>query len=175
MGWSLVEDSRDIVQVSYIFGMRNSTPNEIVFIESGLSELKAEIYKRQYDFWGKVLQNINDDPLAEVSKALMKGNENNVQYIRYYKKIDNDFGRAQHCYNFHKENFANKIKENIAEKTGVHSYRRTGIRIDALINPLLVSPDFYKKYILRTSTAYQIQVRLSFAKNQHGILSAISE
>ena len=135
---------RKVIKIT--FGMRNNTSNEIIFIESGLYELKPEIYKRQYDFWGKVLKNINDDPLSEVSKSLMKGIENNVQYIRHYKKIATDFGSAQHCYSFHNENFANKIRENIAEKTCIHLY--SALDDYVLINPLLVSLDFYKKHIL---------------------------
>ena len=42
--------------IKITFGLRNNTPNEIVFIESALTELKAEHYKRQYDFWGKILK-----------------------------------------------------------------------------------------------------------------------
>ena len=55
------------------FGMINNTPNEIIFIESGLIELKSEIYKRQYKFWVKTLEMI--DPQSEVSKMLTKALE----------------------------------------------------------------------------------------------------
>ena len=132
--------------IKITFGMKNNTPNQIVFIESGLTELKAEIYKRQYDFWGKVLKSINDDPLSQISKILMKGIDNNVHYIRHYKKIYNDFRSAQHCFNFHKETFTNTIKKEIAEKTGVNTYSALDDYI--LINPLLEPPDFYNKYTL---------------------------
>ena len=38
--------------------MYRNTPNEIVYTESGVVELKAEIRKRQYKFWENILKNI---------------------------------------------------------------------------------------------------------------------
>ena len=40
------------------FSIRKSATSEVVYIETGFNELKAEIYKRQHKFWSKILSNI---------------------------------------------------------------------------------------------------------------------
>ena len=44
--------------IKITFSIRKSTPSEVVYIETGFNELKAEIYKRQHKFWSKILSNI---------------------------------------------------------------------------------------------------------------------
>ena len=67
--------------IKLTFGMRGNTPNEIIFFESGLTELKAEIYKRQFEYWGKIMTNIEDDPHSEVSKLLIQAITKNLHFI----------------------------------------------------------------------------------------------
>ena len=124
--------------IKLTFGMKNNTPNQIVFIESGLTELKCEIYKRQYNFWMKILSDINNDPYSEVSKILTKGIDKNVHFIRHYKKLANDFMSAQECYNYYRGCFIDGIKQEIIDKTKIYTFSPLDDYI--LINPSLETP-----------------------------------
>ena len=132
--------------IKITFGMRSNTPNQIIFVESGLIELKSEIYRRQYKFWVKTLETINNDPHSEVSKMITKGIGKNVHYIRHYKKLVNDFRNEQDCFKFYKKCFEDKLRQDIAEKTRVHSYSALDDYI--LINPLFETPEFNTHYTL---------------------------
>ena len=132
--------------IKITFGLRSNTPNEIIFFESGLIELKSEIYKRQYNFWVKTLETINNDPYSEISKAITKSIAKNVHYVRHYKKLVNDFRNAQECFNFHTQCFENKLMQDIADKTRVHWYSALDDYI--LINPLFETPKFNTQYTL---------------------------
>ena len=132
--------------IKITFGMKRNTSNEIIFIESGLIELKSDIYKRQYKFWKKILELIDNDPESEVSKILTKGITMNVHYIRHYKKLVNDFDNEQECYNHYKLCFTNKLKEKIALKTRVNTYSALDDYIK--MNPMLIAPQFNLSYVL---------------------------
>ena len=50
---------RKAIKITLSMSIR--TPTEIVYIESGLAQLKCKVYKRQYIFWKKVLADIEND------------------------------------------------------------------------------------------------------------------
>ena len=132
--------------IKITFSMSNNTPNEIVFIETGLTELKSQIYKRQFVFWGKVLKNIEEDPDSEISKVLKMAIDKNIQYLRHYQKLHRDYANKQECYKHYKNCFEIKMKQDIINKTSVPSYSILDDYV--LINDNLQSPKFYHEYIL---------------------------
>ena len=67
---------RKAIKITY--GLSNKTPNEIIYIETGSCELKAQIFKRQYKFWKTVKEDIEKDPSTEISIVLKTSN-----YILY--------------------------------------------------------------------------------------------
>ena len=48
--------------------LKKNTPNNILYIESGLTSLKGSVYKRQYKFWAKILKDIDNDPHSPISQ-----------------------------------------------------------------------------------------------------------
>ena len=135
--------------IKITFSMSSKTPNEIVFLETGLTELKAQIYKRQYVFWEKILKNIADDPDSEVAKLFKMAIEKNVHYIRHYNKIHSTFDNAQLCYKYCIDNFQVKLKQDVANKTFVYTYSILDDYV--LINSSLTAPEFYNRYTLSES------------------------
>ena len=132
--------------IKITFSLSNNTPNEIVFIEAGLAELKSQIYKRQYVFWERVLKNIEEDPDTEVSKVLQMAIDKNIQYLRHYQKLHHDYANRQECYKYFRDCFDTKMKLDIHRKTSVPSYSILDDYV--LINNSLQSPQFYHQYIL---------------------------
>ncbi len=132
--------------IKITFSMNGKTPNELIFLETGLTQLKAEIYKRQYGFWEKLLKNINNDPQSNISILFQTAINKNVHYIRHYQNLYNSFATAQECCKFYTSSFDNKLKQDISNKTAVHTH---SILDDfVLINNTLTSPEFYHRYIL---------------------------
>jgi hypothetical protein len=135
--------------IKITFSMNAKTPNEVIFLETGLIELKAEIYKRQYSFWGKILNSIDDDPESEVSKTFRMAIDKNVHYIRHYKNIYSSFDNAQSCYKFYTGSFSDKLKQDIVKKTAIYTHSILDDYI--VINNTLVSPELYRRYTLPES------------------------
>ena len=107
------------------------TPAEIVYIESGLAQLKCKVYKRQYIFWKKVLADIEND--------------NNTSIAKIYQKLHKDFDTAELCHNYHLNEFNNKIEQSVISKRVVE---RNSILNDYIkMNEPLTSPTFYKQYL----------------------------
>ena len=158
--------------IKLTFGMKNNnTPNQIVFIESGLTELKCEIYKRQYNFWMKILSYINNDPYSKVSKILTKGIDKNVHFIRNYKKLANDFMSAQECYNYYRGCFIDGIKQEIIDKTKIYTFSPLDDYI--LRNPSVETPkaqNMLCEYDRQVCLNYKISKRLTFPANKHWLL-----
>ena len=61
--------------------MKSNTPNDIIYIESGCVPLIASILKRQYKFWGKVKEDMAQNPESPITKLYVKALD---------KKVTND-------------------------------------------------------------------------------------
>ena len=148
--------------IKITFGMRNNTPNEIVFIETGLVELKCEIYKRQYKFWVHTMKSMDNDPHSEISKVMSNAIAKNVHYIRHYKQLLKDFRNEYECYQFHKQAFQSKLKKDVMKKTLIHSYSALDDYIQ--INPSLATPEYNMKYTL---SEYDRQMVTKYKTGSH--------
>ena len=73
--------------VKITFSVRKSAPSEVVYIETGFNELKAEIYKRQHKFWSKILSNIESDSHNSISKIYKAAVDKNTHFLRHYIKL----------------------------------------------------------------------------------------
>ena len=100
--------------IKVVYGMNLNTPNEIVYMESGLIHLKSEIFKRQYKFWKKIQDDIKVP--SAISNLYNLAIEKNTYFIRHYIKMHALFKDAQHCYNFHKDKFTEINIENMRKK-----------------------------------------------------------
>ena len=124
--------------------MSNRTPTEIVYVESGLTQLKCQIYKRQYTFWKKILTEIELDCNTSIAKLYNLAISKNLHYLRHYQNLLKDFPTANACYEYHFNDFCIKNKESITRKTAVE---RNSILNDYVkLNESLISPTFYRQY-----------------------------
>ena len=80
MEWSSLNKIETLFRkaIKITFGMSEKTPNEIIFIESGFTNLKAEIYKRQYKFWKKLVADTEGDSSSPVSLVIKMGIHKNI-------------------------------------------------------------------------------------------------
>ena len=126
--------------------MNVRTPTEIVYIESGLSQLNAKLYKRQYLFWKKMMKEINEDGTTTVANIFKTAIAKNIHYLRHYQTLHSKFISADVCYDFYVKEFFDKIKLNAMTKTATE---RNSILNDYVkLNIELVSPAYYRTYMM---------------------------
>ena len=65
--------------IKITFGLNTRVPNEILYLETGFYDLKAEIYKSQYRFWSKIKKNITNDPDTNIAILYSTAIHKNVQ------------------------------------------------------------------------------------------------
>ena len=119
---------------------------KLFFIETGLVHLKAEICKRQYKFWEKIVKRVENDPDSAVMLIFTQAMAKNLHYIRHYMNLHKKFKDADSCYTFYAQEFSQKMRSQIIKKAADQSY---GILTDyLLINRDLSSPLFYHEYNL---------------------------
>ena len=127
--------------IKIVFGLANNTPNEVLYIETGLSELKAQIFKRQYRFWERIKENMDQDPTTEIASVLKTAIEKNLFYTRHYENL-HKFTTDRACYDHFKTAFDRKMKDDISLKANKDT--ACSIIVDYLgINPQLISPNLY--------------------------------
>ena len=99
--------------IKITFCMKHRTPYEIISLETRLTGLKAEIYKRQFKFWSKMACNLVIDRHSSVGSIFNMALDKNIHYLRHYRKLVNDFSDAVACYTLHNYHFNEMAKQNI--------------------------------------------------------------
>ena len=133
--------------IKITLSMSNRTPTEIVYIESGLAQLKCKVYKRQYIFWKKIITYMESDNNTSITKIYKLAIEKNLQYLRHYQKLHKDFETAELCHDYNLNEFNNKIKQSVICKTVVE--RNSILNKYITLNESLTSPTFYKQYLIK--------------------------
>ena len=72
------------------------------------------MYKRQYKFWLKVLEDVEKDPSIEISCIINSAIYKNISYIKHYKNLVSSYRNTDECYMKLKGDFNSKMKEEIA-------------------------------------------------------------
>ena len=91
--------------------VRQTTNNEIVYIESGKLPLEINIIKQQMKFWSSITKIIDDDPNHYIAKLVQIGE--NTQYIKHYKNLAIKYTSSAECNNALKIEYSNKFKSKI--------------------------------------------------------------
>ena len=123
--------------------IKQNTPNEIVYIESGFKPLKAMIYKRQLKFFRKYRDGCLRNNTATTSNIFFQGVAKNITFLRHYRKLDTNFVSPEGCYDHYAKESIEMNSVNVINKSSadINSLLGTYYRI----NPELKSPDFYEK------------------------------
>ena len=77
--------------------IRQSTNNEIIYIETGKFPLHCRIKKSQLKFWLYINEYVSEFPDAALSKVLRIGLESNISYLKYYHKLVTEFRDPVTC------------------------------------------------------------------------------
>ena len=125
--------------------IRQNTPNEVVYIETGIIPLKPEIYKRQLKYYRKLKSMVADNPYSDISLIFNEANDKNIQYLRHYSQLDQRFGNVEECHRFYANQCKSEMIKHIQLKGGNNEENNYGPYNK--INPQMVSPDFYHQIL----------------------------
>ena len=121
----------------------------MIYRETGVHELKAEIYRSQYKFWAKIKDEIETDPDTSTAKVYKKAIHDNIHYLRHYKQLHVQFRNHEQCFNHYRDTFLQNNAMAIHTKATLNVFSLYNDYI--ALNSQLLSPTFYIKYILSES------------------------
>ena len=120
--------------------IRQSTQNEIVYAESYLVPLEGTIKQRQLKFW-KNLCSSNEN--TKLSKLIEQAKILNIEYIKYYTDLKEEYHTPQLCLQNITDNFRNKLKEKFVNEedadSKLGSYRKVNPELE---NPNTILPNY---------------------------------
>ena len=102
--------------VKMVLNVSRNTPNEIVYLESGLQNLRPSIYKRQFKFFRKLKADCEQDPASPISRILNRAFQQNGKFIRHYTDLDRRFISPDLCYRHYSDLYNEEIKQIVNEK-----------------------------------------------------------
>ena len=126
------------------FSLHSNIPNEIVYLETGVHELKAEIYKSQFKFWEKIKEFMNKEPDSAITEIYKSAISSNVHFLRHYIKLHTMFSSSDECFNQYRNDFIESTKCSIRLKA--NNDNNIVHKDYILLNTELITPDFYSKY-----------------------------
>ena len=122
-----------------ILGVKKSTPNAMVVIESGFTPIEALIKSRQLKYWLKFKNFCLNNPSSSITYLYNLAESHSINFLNYYVNLENSFTEPNIC----KINITNSIisdlKLSIRNENDVYMPLGTYFKI----NPSLSSPSFY--------------------------------
>ena len=155
-----------------ILNVSSSTPNEIVYIESGYQTLKPLIFKRQLKFFRKIMEDCEANPQSTISQLYALALQSNTQFLRHYKKLDAAFNTPRHCFNHYAQ--IQKTESELKIQNKFESDPDSILGTYKRINPTLQQPSFYRNiccHELDRKTITRYRVGCHYLKIQSGRLA----
>ena len=97
--------------------LRRTTPNDILHTESGLEPLKGTIYKRQYNFWSKIMKDIEERPNSPISVVYQQAIACKLPFVKHYMMLHEEFSDANDCLSYHTDVKKASSRESNHEKS----------------------------------------------------------
>ena len=129
--------------------MMQNTPNDIVYIETGSSPLSCTVYKRQYRFWSKIKQDLEQNNDSSITKLYNAAIPANLPFIKHYITLHEKFANEEECFNFYRDQAYTEVRSLIHAKSLTDNGGIYGTCLQ--INPNLIRPLFYKDYLISES------------------------
>ena len=96
------------------FDVRQSTPNLLMFVESGLLPIKALIHARQLKFYRRLLSTVEpEERRLKLVDGLNEGSA--TSYLQHYVNLDAQYTSENDIYKEHSDDIKQRIRDN-AEK-----------------------------------------------------------
>ena len=99
-----------------ILDISKTTPNDIVYIETGFSNLRPAIQKRQLKFFQKMKKDCADNPTSPITVIFHQALQENIPFLRHYKNLEQTYLTPQQCFDVQVVDHKRKCTEKLMEK-----------------------------------------------------------
>ena len=137
----LIPDDLERIYFSLIksaLGVRKSTANDLVLIESGLLTLKGMIHSRQYKFYETFIENLQPDGARHLVFLALRNNGN--KFLKHYSDLLHTHQSPTEVKTYHRQQNKEKVKR-LASSDNHYKYQ-----LYATFNPELKPGDLSKSY-----------------------------
>ena len=117
--------------------VRQNLNNEIVHIETGRWPLRVLIKRQQLNFWLQMKEYMSAHPESALRKVHDMALESNSPYIKYYQKLEADFGDPKVCDETLRKQITESFKQKLEYPHTLDSDSKLGTYYE--INPSLSS------------------------------------
>ena len=93
--------------IKVALGVRKSTANDLVLIESGLLNIKAVIQSRQYNFYQKYMSNLKPDSARQSVFTQLR--HHGTKFLQHYSNLFHTYESSQNI----KKNYQQQLKDKI--------------------------------------------------------------
>ena len=118
--------------------IRQSTCNEIVYVESGMYPVKSLIKKRQLKFWLSLNENLV--VTSNLYKLIEKAKRIKLPFIKYYESLATSYNTPENCERFFREEYLQEMKEKCNAEYVKDPDSKLGSYIQ--VNPDLINPAY---------------------------------
>ena len=132
------------LETTYRFGLkralsvRESTCNELVYIESGRSSLCARISKQQLSFWKKLGVYLEANPNHPLKSLIEQGERSNISYLEHYRNLERTYVSPEVCQKSIASSFTEELKIKIRQTAATDAESKLGVYFS--VNPELSVP-----------------------------------
>ena len=132
--------------------MMQNTTNDIGYIETGSSPLACTVYIRQYRFWTKFKQDLEQNNDLSITKLYNAAIAANLPFIKHYITLHDKFANEEECFNFYRDQAYTEVRRRIHAKSLTDNAEIYGTYLQ--INPNLIRSLFLKYYLISESDYY---------------------
>ena len=128
-------------------GVKQSTSNDITYIESNKSPLKCCILSQQLKFWQTVKEYRQKHPDSALDCLIKQARQLNLKYYNHYKVLETKYTTPSNCLGVLKSEYERNRKEKFeATSQDIDCKLQTYYRI----NPTLSEPKYLREIMLET-------------------------
>lgn len=122
--------------------IRENVNNEIVYTETSALPLICRIRKQQTNFWLYIMDYIHQHPDAAIAKVIKQAEDENIPYIKSYKKLVQNHTNGETCFNNLKNEHLNGISSKMEIELNKDPDSRLGMykRINPDLTPYIPKP-----------------------------------
>lgn len=106
--------------IKILLGIRQSTSNNIVYLESGTVPIHCQIYYLQLKYWLKISSYIQHNPSSYLNEAITLATNNNIPFIKHYISLYDRFQTPANCYNYFVSDFQASCRNSFDNITDIN-------------------------------------------------------
>ena len=126
------------ILIKSALGVRKSTANDLVLVESGLLSLKGMIYSRQYKFYETFISNLEPNSARQTVFLALRNNGN--KFLKHYSDLLHTHQSPSEIKSYHRQQNTDKVKH-LASSDNHYKYQ-----LYVMFNPDLKPADLSKPY-----------------------------